>query len=204
MKRALLLLVLFVFIAINSFSKKHNAFFTSEDALNWAYIIKDKNIVPSALFAMENGVLKISDVSTGYLRTKKVYGNFTLSVDWRWTKVAANSGVLVHIQPKDTIWPVCFQVQQKVNAAGDIICMNGLWAKECKDSVKFTVSKMNPSNEKPVNEWNSMKVISKNGNLEIYVNEQLQNKISGMTAKKGYIGFQAEGKPVEFRNLIIK
>ena len=204
MKRDLLLIGFIVIFSTTTFSKGKNLYFTSRDVSNWEYIIQDKNLSAFSLFAMDNGILKISDASTGYLRTKKVYKNFILSVEWRWTKVAANSGVLIHIQPKDTIWPVCFQVQQKVNAAGDIICMNGLWAKECIDTVKFTVPKMNPSNEKPVNEWNSMKVISNDGNLEVYINEQLQNKISGMTAREGFIGFQAEGKPIEFRNLKIK
>ena len=204
MKRDLLLIGFIVIFSTTTFSKGKNLYFTSRDVSNWDYIIHDKNLSAFSLFAMDNGILKISDASTGYLRTKKEYKNFILSVEWRWTKVAANSGVLIHIQAKDTIWPVCYQVQQKVNAAGDIICMNGLWAKECIDTVKFTVPKMNPSNEKPVNEWNSMKVISNDGNLAVYINELLQNKISGMTARKGFIGFQAEGKPIEFRNLKIK
>ncbi len=195
----------FVFLfSINSYSKTNKSFFSSTDVTKWEFVIKNKQVPPSALFALDNGILKITDASTGYIRTKKEYKNFTLSVEWRWTKTAANSGVLIHIQPNDTIWPACYQVQQKADAAGDIICMSGLWAKECTDKVKFTVPKMNASNEKPVGEWNSLKVISKNRTLEVYVNNQLQNKISGMTARKGFIGFQAEGKPLEFKNLIIK
>jgi len=205
MKIKLLAAVSFL-LFVNSFifAKKGQTSFTSSDATNWVYVINNKTLEPAALFAMDNGVLKISDVSAGYLRTKKTYKNFTLTVEWRWTKVAANSGVLIHIQPNDTVWPKCFQVQQKADAAGDIICMNGLWANECTDKVKFTVPKIKPSNEKPLNEWNTMKIISKNGTLEVYINGELQNKITGMTAKKGFIGFQAEGKPMEFRNLKIK
>lgn len=205
MKIKLLVAVIFL-LFVNSFisAKKGQTFFTSSDAANWVYVINNKALEPTALFAMDNGVLKISDVSAGYLRTQKTYKNFTLTVEWRWTKVAANSGVLIHIQPNDTVWPKCFQVQQKADAAGDIICMNGLWANECTDKAKFTVSKMKPSNEKPLGEWNTMKIISKNDTLEVYINGELQNKITGMTAKKGFIGFQAEGKPMEFRNLKIK
>lgn len=205
MKIKLLIAVVFLlFINSVTFAKKGQTSFTSSDATNWVYVINNKTLEPAALFAMDNGVLKISDVSAGYLRTKKTYKNFTLTVEWRWTKVAANSGVLIHIQPNDTVWPKCFQVQQKADAAGDIICMNGLWANECTDKVKFTVPKIKPSNEKPLNEWNTMKIICKNGTLEVFVNGELQNKITGMTAKKGFIGFQAEGKPMEFRNLKIK
>lgn len=205
MNRGLTLAGLFLILLLsNAFSKKNNVYFTSDDSKNWEYIIKDKKIIPSTLFIMEYGILKITEVSTGYLRTKKTHSNFTLTVDWRWTKVPANSGVLIHIQPKDTIWPACYQVQQKAQSAGDIICMNGLWAKESADTVKFTIPKIKPSNEKPAGEWNSMKIISKNGNLTVLINDEIQNKITGMTAKKGFIGFQAEGKPVEFKNLKIK
>jgi hypothetical protein len=178
--------------------------FKPSDASKWVYVIKDKISSPAALFLFENDVLKISDISAGYLRTPVKYKNFTLETDWRWTKVKANSGVLVHIQPTDTVWPTCYQVQQKADAAGDIICMNGLKANECTDKVKFAIPKMKPSNEKPLGEWNHLKIISKNGTLTVYVNGELQNKITGLSVKDGYIGFQAEGKPMEFKNLIIK
>lgn len=180
------------------------ALFSQADTSNWEYIIKDASLNPSDVFKMENGILKISGVSSGYLRTKKSYSKYTLKLDWRWTKSLGNSGVLIHIQPKDTIWPVCYQVQQKADAAGDIICMNGLWAKECTDSVKFTVNKMNASNENALGEWNTMEVICKKKSITVFVNGILQNKISGLTVNKGFIGFQNEGKPIEFRNLSIK
>ena len=184
-------------------SSSKQTFFTASDASNWAYVLKDKTVSASSVFKMENGILQISGESSGYLRTKKKYTNYELSTDWRWTKVLANSGVLVHIQQKDTIWPVCYQVQQKAGDAGDIICMNGLWAKECTDSVKFTVKKSLPSNEKPLGEWNSMRIICKATTLKVYVNGVVQNSLTALTVKKGCIGFQNEGTPLEFRKLTI-
>lgn len=185
------------------YSLKNKTFFTTLDASNWAYIIKDKTLAPSSVFKMENGLLQISGVSSGYLRTKKMYSNYEISLEWRWTKSLGNSGMLLHIQPKDTIWPICYQVQQKADAAGDIICMNGLKAKECTDSVKFTVKKALASNEKTLGEWNSMKVICKNKTMKVFINEVLQNYITELTVDKGFIGFQNEGTPMEFRKLKI-
>ncbi|MFZ4726622.1 MAG: 3-keto-disaccharide hydrolase [Paludibacter sp.] len=183
---------------------KHQSFFSEQDTKNWEYVMKDKNLIANQMFVMKDGILQITGLSSGYLRTKKSYSNYELNLEWRWIKTFGNSGVLVHIQPKDTIWPICYQVQQKVDAAGDIICMNGLWAKECSDSVKFTVKKTMPSNEKPLGEWNTMQILCKNNTLKVYINGIIQNQISGLTAKKGFIGFQNEGVPLEFRKLTIK
>lgn len=198
--------VLFLFLSIVGFAEKptKNGFFTEQNASNWVYILKDKTLEPAAIFKMDKGVLQITGISSGYLRTKKTYLNYDLKLEYRWTKSFGNSGVLVHIQAKDSIWPVCYQVQQKADAAGDIICMNGLWAKECTDSVKFTVNKFKDSNEKPLGEWNSMHIICKKNTLKVFVNGELQNYVTGLCVKKGYIGFQNEGVPIEFRNLSIK
>ncbi|MEI6556130.1 MAG: DUF1080 domain-containing protein [Paludibacter sp.] len=207
----LLIAVPFLLACVSVFALKpvvrtggHRSYFYKPDINNWLYILKDKKVNVSKVFKMEMGVLKISGESSGYLRTKAEYKNYELHFEYRWTKVLANSGVLVHIQPKDTVWPVCYQVQQKADAAGDIICMNGLWAKECKDSVKFTVPKMNPSNEKPLGEWNSMRILCKGNTIKVYVNDLLQNYVTGLTVNKGFIGFQNEGKPLEFRDLFIR
>jgi len=203
-----LLLFMLVFSSVSFAQRtfaanKEPSYFTTTDQSNWVYVLKDTTIEPVSVFKMDKGILKITGISSGYLRTRKVYQEFELNVEWRWTETPGNSGVLVYIQPKDTIWPVCYQVQQKAGDAGDIICMNGLWAKECTDSLKFTVKKMLASNEKPVKEWNNMKVICINRTLRVFVNGMLQNNITGLTAATGFIGFQNEGKPLEFRNLSI-
>jgi len=200
-----ILIFSFVSFAQRTFAANDKpSFFTSTDQSNWVYILKDKSIDPSSVFKMDKGILKITGISNGYLRTGKLYSEFELYAQWRWTDAPGNSGVLVYIQPKDTIWPACYQIQQKAGDAGDIICMNGMWAKECTDKVKFTVKKMQPSNEKPVGEWNTMKVICKDNTIKVFVNGVLQNEISGLTATKGFIGFQNEGKPLEFKNLSVK
>jgi len=202
MKLKALLFALSIF-QLSSFAQK-STLFSPENDKKWLIILTDKNKNPNEVFSFNNGILKVGTATTGYIRTKKAYKNYHLNVDWRWTKKSGNSGVLLHIQKNDTVWPVCFQVQQKADAAGDIICMNGLWAKECTDKVKFTVPKNQPSNEKPIGEWNSMEVISKNGTLTVRINNLLQNKISGMTKTKGFVGFQGEGCEMEFRKLEIK
>lgn len=178
--------------------------FKEADANRWVYVLKNKDVPANELFKFKGNSLIVTDVTAGYIRTQKKYKNFTLDVDWKFLKDKSNSGVLVHILPNDTVWPTCYQAQLKAYSAGDIICMNGLKATECTNNENGTVVKMNVSNEQPTGAWNHIKVISKDGTLTVYINGELQNKITGMSVKKGYIGFQAEGKPMEFKDLVIK
>lgn len=197
-------IILFLLIAnLVVVSAKKSNLFSSKLKNNWIVVLSDKSKNPDDVFSFENEILKIGSATTGYIRTKKMYSNFSLQVEWRWTKKAGNSGVLVYIQQPDTVWPACFQVQQKADAAGDIICMNGLWAKECTDNVKFTIPKMQPSSEKPVGEWNTLLVKCTKNSMTVYINGVLQNVVTELTKTKGYIGLQAEGREMEFRNLIV-
>jgi hypothetical protein len=201
MKKSVLFLLLIA--QLSSFAQKSNLF-NAKNAPKWVIFLADKTKPATSVFEINNGVLKVGTACAGYIRTSKAYKNYQLQLEWRWTSKAGNSGVLLHIQQPDSVWPRCFQVQQKADAAGDIICMNGLWATECTDKVKFTIPKKQTSNEKPIGEWNSMKVVCKNNTLTVYVNDVLQNKATGLTQSKGYIGFQAEGREMEFRNVVIK
>ncbi|OIP84555.1 MAG: hypothetical protein AUK44_02170 [Porphyromonadaceae bacterium CG2_30_38_12] len=197
-------LYLFFFGTHIAISGQNQSFFRSHQSDAWECILSNKMKKNTDLFQFEKGILRVSNATAGYIRTKKIYENYRLKVSWRWTKSVGNSGVLLHIQQPDSVWPICYQVQLRATAAGDIICMNGLWANECRDSVKFTIPKKHDSNEKPVGKWNDMQVVSYNGTIKVSINGLLQNEISGLTVSKGTIGFQAEGKAMEFKNLSIK
>jgi hypothetical protein len=80
--------------------------------------------------------------------------------------------------------------------------MNGAKMNEMKNN-SIIVNKMAPSSEKPVGEWNIMEVKCKSNTIEVYVNGDLQNKGTGISANKGHICLQSEGKDIEFRNVYI-
>ena len=74
-----------------------------------------------------DGVLAIDGKPPGFLQTARAYADYRLHLEWRWPGAPGNSGVLVHISsgPKDRVWPVCFQVQTKTKAVGDLLPMAG-------------------------------------------------------------------------------
>lgn len=176
--------------------------FNGKNLSNWVFQLKDPAIDPATVFTVQNGVIHIKGDPFGYMRTKDEYSEYMLHVEWRYPGVASNSGVFIHAQLPDTIWLKCFECQLKSGNAGDFVCMNGAKMNEIKNNSRV-VTKMAPSSEKPVGEWNTMEVTCKSNTIEVYVNGTLQNKATGTSETKGHICLQSEGKDIEFRNVFI-
>jgi len=177
--------------------------FLGQNLSNWAFHLKDASVDPATVFKVQNGVIHITGSPFGYMRTKEAYSDYRLHVEWRYPVEASNSGVFVNVQLPDTIWPKCIECQLKAGSAGDFVCMNGADMNERTDKSNRSVKKMNASTEKPVGEWNTMEIVCKTNTIEVYVNETLQNKATGVTVTKGYICLQSEGKDIEFRNVFL-
>ena len=176
--------------------------FNGRNLSNWVFHLKDPAVDPSTVFSVKDGVVHIKGDPFGYMRTRDVYSEYTLHVEWRYPGEASNSGVFIHAQLPDTIWLKCFECQLKSGNAGDFVCMNGAKMNEMKNNSRV-VAKMGASSEKPVGEWNSMEVICKSNTIEVIVNGILQNKATGISDTKGHICLQSEGKDIEFRNVFL-
>ncbi|NLA48852.1 MAG: DUF1080 domain-containing protein, partial [Bacteroidales bacterium] len=133
--------------------------FNGKDLSNWAFLLKDPSVVASEVFTIKNDVIHISGDPFGYMRTKEVYSNYALHVEWRYPAEATNSGVFIHVQQPDTIWPECIEIQLKAGDAGDLLCMGGSDMNERTDKSTRVVAKLTESAEKPVGEWNKMEII---------------------------------------------
>jgi hypothetical protein len=169
------------------------------------FVMKQKNVDAKTLFTYEKKLLNLTTNEAGYLRTKQSFNNYKLHIEWRWPQgmSGANSGILIHTQQPDSVWPKCVQVQLKQEKAGDLIAMAGAKAKETEGKLKDTTEKFETSNEKTAGEWNFCDVVCANDSMTVYVNGLLQNKVSGMNINNGTIGFQLEGKPISFRSIYL-
>ncbi len=176
--------------------------FNGNDLSNWVFYLRDPSVDPASVFTVRNGVIHITGDPFGYMRTKDVYSDYKLHVEWRYPGELSNSGVFVHAQTPDTIWLKCFENQLKAGSAGDFVCMNGAKMNEMKNNSRV-VTKMAESSEKPAGEWNTMEVICKANTIEVSVNGTLQNKATGISDSKGHICLQSEGKDIEFRNVYL-
>lgn len=162
----------------------------------------DKQKTFSQIGKNGDAVLVVSGKPIGYLRTTRKYKNYVLRLKWRYTKDPnGNSGLLLHLQEPDKVWPQCFQVQTMTAEAGAIFPLGG-----AKSS-----NRQPPPDQKivqPLKEWNEWEITSQDGKISLRIKKDDKwhdiGEITGCEPAAGYIGFQSEGVEVEFRDLQIK
>jgi len=99
--------------------------FNGNDLTNWAFFLRDPSVDASEVFTVQNDVIHITGNPFGYMRTKESYSDYTLHLEWRYPLELSNSGVFIHAQLPDTIWPKCIECQLKAGNAGDFVAMGG-------------------------------------------------------------------------------
>jgi hypothetical protein len=181
----------------------NTSLFNGKDLANWEFFLKDQSVDPVTVFYVKDAAIHITGNPFGYMRTKEEFRDYKLHLEWRWPMEGTNSGVFIHTQKPDVIWPSCFEVQLMAGNAGDFICVGGATMIERTDQEKRVIPKFNPSNEVALGEWNNMDVICKGNTIEVYINGNLQNKASGTSLSAGHICLQSEGKDIEFRNIFL-
>ena len=99
MKNKLLLIGIVISGLLLSTCTKENKvlLFNENDLSNWEKVVfEDANV--DEVFMVEDGIIKVLGVPNGYILTKDSYSNYKLHVEWRWSTVPSNSGVLLHVQ----------------------------------------------------------------------------------------------------------
>jgi hypothetical protein len=177
--------------------------FNGKDLSNWAFHLRDASVDPATVFTVQNGVVHITGTPFGYMRTEDQYSEYQLHVEYRWPVEPTNSGIFIHTQLPDTIWPMNFECQLSAGNAGDFVCSGGSDMNERTDKKARVVRKKAASTEKPAGEWNIVEILCKANTIEVYVNGVLQNKGTGLSKSSGYICLQSEGKDIEFRNVYL-
>jgi hypothetical protein len=194
-------------------SDKKVMLFNGKDLDNWIFFTENEEVEPGDVFWVEDGVIHTSGQPNSYIRTRESYSNFKLHVEWRWTGEPTNSGVLIHVRGKDMIWPLAIECQLMHENAGDVVCIgegSGITIRDTTylitpgDRRYHIIGKSEKTSENQPGEWNSYDITSQDGNLEALVNGVLQNQGTGMTLREGYILLQAEGSPIQFRNIYLE
>lgn len=178
--------------------------FDGKSLSGWTFVSAGTNAPAAAIWSVTNGVLLCQGKPNGYARTLTRYRDYQLHAEWRWPEGPGNSGVFLHVNPPDKVWPYCFEAQLLAGNAGELRFNGGSQLAALAGSNAKSVPRQQPSSEKPSGEWNAYDITCRSNTITVRVNGVLQNAVSGTSVDSGAIGLQAEGAPVEFRHIVLK
>jgi hypothetical protein len=183
--------------------KEFAKLFNGKDFTGWIKVGADR----TDPWSVKDGVIVCTGKPNGYLKTDKSYKNYVLRYDWMYKRPSGlqddksftgNSGCLVHIQPPDKVWPKCVEVQGMNQKHAMIFVVGDKKAGKFSDDDAARWRAL-----RPVGEWNTTEIISKDGMLTSKING-VEIATGKSTLTEGPIGFQSEGAEIHFRNLVIR
>jgi hypothetical protein len=178
----------------------------------------------------KDGLLLTSGKPIGVMRTRQKFTNFELVVEWRHLKPAGNSGVfawvpdeaLAQLKP-DALPEYGIEVQmldhgyrdqyeKRSGKKGDWFTTNGdIFAVGKSKLAPFPPRSPDGSRSFPrkdlsrgAGEWNHYYVRGINGEVRLWVNGEEVSGGSGAEPRTGYLCLEAEGSPVEFKNIRVR
>jgi hypothetical protein len=178
----------------------------------------------------KDNMLVSTGTPIGVLRARQKVTNFEMVIEWRHLKPAGNSGVFVWVpeqalaQLKSGVLPgYGIEVQMLDHAFRDQYEKSsgrkGDWFTTHGDIFAVGKSKLTPfppvspngSRSFPrkelsrgAGEWNHYYIRGINGELRLWVNGEEVSGGSGADPRTGYLCLEAEGSPIEFKNIRVR
>jgi hypothetical protein len=200
---------------------KSFSLFNGKDLTGWHIDVPqmDRDTAAKSPFIVRNGLLVSLGKPGGHLITDAVYQDYRLDVEYRFAGAPGNCGVLVHASTPRALYrmfPKSIEVQMMHENAGDFWCIEedittpdmearrgprSEWG--INGNKRRRILNLTDGSEKPLGEWNAMKIECLKDTVKVWVNGQLVNHGWNATAQKGQIALQAEGAEVEFRKVML-
>ena len=165
-----------------------------------------------------DGLIHCTGFPTGALRTPRQYENFILELEWRHLSKGGNSGVFIWASPLAAPGvPFLRGIEVQVldhgfdgkgknewyTTHGDVFPIHGA---EMKPFGRHNGMRSFPSEDRSKGspEWNHYRVVCSNGVIRLHVNGKEVSGGEDCNYRKGYLGLESEGAPVDFRNVRIQ
>ncbi len=185
--------------------KDFTSLFNGKDLDGW------KSTGKKEVWGVEKGVIYVAGGGGGWLLTEKEYKNYEFTLEYKLSK-GANSGVALRTPEKGDPAYVGMEIQ--------LIDDEG-WPGKLADYQHtgsiYDVAPAKKQNNKPIGEWNKMKITCDGPKVKIELNGEVLvdanlddhkkakgEKHPGILREGGRVGVQSYNTRVEFRNLFIK
>jgi hypothetical protein len=210
MKPVLMSAAVFAAMTLHAVAQEHSvSLFNGKDLSGWTPVLEGQGADPAKTWSVADGILRCTGKPAGYLRTDREFGDYVLTLEWRWPAgtQGGNNGVLVHTSTPRAlgIWPRSIEVQLFQGNAGD------LWVIGTELDVPDEASRkegrrhknLTDGSEKPAGEWNRIEITCKGDTIRVKVNGDLVNEATNCSVTRGAISLQSEGTPIEYRNIVL-
>jgi len=215
------LLVVLVLPLVGAASRQSTSLFNGRDLSGWHVDVPAADTSPRLRnpFLVRNGMLVTLGGPRGHLITDSSYRDYRLDVEYRFPGTPGNAGVLVHASTPRALYkmfPRSIEVQMESGNAGDFWCIvedisvpDMERRRGPRDQWGITEGKarrilnLTDHSEKPVGEWNAMRIEAVGRTIRVWVNGDLVNEGFDATADHGHIALQSEGAEVEFRKIVM-
>lgn len=195
--------------------------FNGKDLTGWEVDVPaaDSNVRLRSPFEVRDGHLVSLGEPRGHLISDSVFRDYRLDIEYRFPGEPGNAGVLVHASTPRALYgmfPRSIEVQMESGNAGDFWCIvedikvddmerrRGPRAKwGTTEGKERRIRNLTDDSERPVGEWNAMRIEAVGRTVRVWVNGTLVNDGFGATASRGRIALQSEGAEVEFRKLFL-
>jgi hypothetical protein len=208
----LVLTFLFTLPCIGAEDKKEEfqSLFNGRNLDGWVKV----NTAPST-WTVKDGMIICSGKPTGEMRTKRMYQNFIMEVEWRHMKARGNAGIFVwadditargqpfHRGVEVQVLENSYGNTQRFTTHGDIFPIHGARMTPINGrggSRAFPTEKRS----RPTPEWNHYRITCNDGSISLAVNGKVVTRGRDASPRKGYICLESEGGIVHYRNLRIR
>lgn len=184
--------------------------FNGKDLTGWENV----NCAPDT-WTVKDGMIHSSGKPTGALRLPRQYENFIFELEWRHLTSGGNAGIFIWssaLPAKGQPFLRAIEVQvldhgygksDWFTTHGDVFAIHGATMKPFEPS-KGMRSFPKELNSKGTPEWNHYRITCQDGAIRLAVNGKEVSGGENCVWRKGFIGLESEGAPVDWRNLKIK
>lgn len=181
-------------------------------------------------FTTKDGMIHCTGQPIGVTRSKEMFTNLEISVEWRHLQSGGNSGMFLwadpaHLEgiPRNSLPKTGIEIQmldhgyavnyeKQTGKKGEWFTTNG-------DIFPVGNSKLKPFEplspdgsrsfprknlSKGINEWNHYYVRAINGEVRLWVNGEEVSGGTGANPPSGHLCLESEGAPIDFRNLRVR
>jgi hypothetical protein len=189
--------------------------FNGKDLAGWVNVNGAPETFTAATDESGQPIIRCTGVPTGVLRTADMHQNFIFEMEFRHHKAGGNAGLFV--------WSDALTARgQPFTRSVEVQVMDGLeadWYTSDGDIFPIHGAKMTPLNPRPTGgdrafptekrmnpspAWNHYRVECVDGTIALAVNGKVVTRGKDITPRMGYLCLEAEGSPIDFRNLRLK